>query len=555
MADALRHRGPDEEGFLLSSAVSFGMRRLSILDIEGGQQPVFSEDRSVAVVYNGEIFNFQELRQELLKKGHKLLSRSDTEIITHLYEEEGLDFPKRLNGMFAIALWDAKRERIVLARDQIGIKPLYYFFKNKKLIFGSEIKAILKHPSVHKEINPSVLPYYFAFKHIPTPATIYRDIAAVLPGEVLIFEKGKLEKSRYWKLKSVEGITSGSSVHEKIIDLLRDSVRRRLVADVPVGSYLSGGLDSSLVTALAAQESKRPIKTFSLTYADNFPGKRADQESAQKVSQLFQTDHYEFILRAKELERDLPEIIASFDEPFAGVVSTYFISKLIKKHVKVALSGDGADELFGSYLSHRLASGSLERPDLEVENRHPWKWRNSLLVGGGNRQSEDLLKKGFLKFPGNDLLNRTLATEFTTIFPDQVLAFVDRLSMAHSIEVRPPYLDLRLVELAFSLPGRYKIKNGEAKYLLKKAAEGILPKEVIYRPKEGFIMPINAWLAGALRPMVLSLLSARRVEKHGFFSRESIRKLLARKDWHATDVANRIWTLVNFQIWWERCIS
>ncbi len=561
MTQFLVHRGPDEEGFLIDPQVSFGMRRLSIIDLKSGQQPIFNEDGSVAVVYNGEIFNFQELRRGLEGKGHIFKTKTDTEVIAHLYEEDGFDFPKKLDGMFAIALWDAKKKIVVLVRDQVGIKPLYYAIRNKQLIFGSEIKSILTHPAVRKEIDSQSLFYYFAFKHVPAPATIFKNIYSLLPGELAVFQNGRLSKKRYWSLRPEKpnGISEATAA-KTILDMLRDSVRRRLVADVPVGSYLSGGLDSSLVTALASQESNKPIKTFSLVYKDYFGGKSADQAAARRVAKLFKTDHYEYEMTAKELQRDLPRIIESFDEPFAGVSSTYFVSKLIKQHVKVALSGDGADELFGSYLSHRIAAGQEKAFGGKVSNRHPWKWRSEILVwkdgenpiGGGHNTAEALLKKDFSNYKSPDLLNRVLAVEFSTIFPDQVLAFVDRLSMAHSLEVRPPYLDTKFVELAFSLPGKLKIKNGEVKYILKKAAEKILPKDIVYRPKEGFILPLNAWLTAALRPFISSTLTYKKIKRHGFFDAENVKALLSRKDWGSTEITNKIWTLVNFQLWWER---
>lgn len=595
MTDSLRHRGPDDEGFYMNENVSLGMRRLSIIDLVFGKQPISNEDETVWVVFNGEIYNFLELRTELEAKGHRFYTKSDTEVIVHLYEEYGLGFPKKMNGMFALALWDSEKKELILVRDRIGIKPLYYFLKDNKIVFSSEIKAILAHPLYKKDINFEGLHYFLSLKHTPAPGTIFKDIFALLPGELLVFKTGRAEKKKYWELTFREEFSLNErEVASKILEILTDSVRLRMRSDVPVGAYLSGGVDSSSVVALATRFTSQPINTFCLGYKDKFKNKLVDFQLARKVAKLYKTNHYEYLMSWKEIPERVGEIIEAFDEPFAGVISTFFISRLIKKHVKVALSGDGADELFGSYLSHRLAqpmayylklkeggkvtARDVDKLDLSQQDKETllkiarkgiWNWRaelsvykesekhklysQSLKIKMKNFDSRNLWKKYFKNATTQDPLNQMLEVEFKTIFPDQVLAFVDRLSMAHSIELRPPYLDYHLVEFAATIPGRLKIKQGIVKYILKKAAADLLPKEIVERPKEGFVLPINQWLLKNMEKYVKSILSIKRLERHGFFDETFVKNLVNRYylEQKVGD-SNKIWSLIMFQLWWEK---
>lgn len=597
MANAIVHRGPDESGYWESGGLSLGMRRLSIVDVNTGQQPVFNEDGSVCVVFNGEIYNHPELRKELLKKGHQFRSHhSDTEVLVHAYEEYGDDFLHKLNGMFAIALWDAKNRRLILARDRAGVKPLYVSAVQGKLIFASEIKSILQHPAVGRAPDFQALYHYFSFKNIPAPLSAYSDIKQLRPGERLIFADGKIEQALWWQLKFKEDSSLDEEVAaQRIRELLEDSVKLRMRSDVPFGAYLSGGVDSSSVVAIMSRLGKQQVKTFCLVYEDDFKNKSADRECAKQISNMYGTDHYEHVLSWNEVAESLDGVLNAFDEPFSGVTSTYFVTRLISKHIKVALSGDGADELFGSYLSHRLAQplhyfGSLsDRLDRLTQNeqlllepytskieylREIWSrgddvrrraslnlWddgaKEALLSDkmqalAGSEKTESLIRRTYDEAGTSDPLNRALYYDFKALLPDQVLAFVDRLSMAHSVEVRTPFLDYRLIEYAAKIPGNLKIKNGRSKHILKEAVKELLPAEVVNRPKEGFVLPIDTWLLGKMKGMVEDTLSEERLSHHHLLNAQVVRRILHE---HFTGKANhgpRIWNLMMFQLWWDK---
>lgn len=600
MTDAIIHRGPDELGCWDSPLVSLGMRRLSIVDLESGQQPVFNEDGSIGVIFNGEIYNHPELRADLEAAGHRFQTHhSDTEVIVHLYEEHGDDFLHKLNGMFAIALWDGRQRRLLLARDRAGIKPLYFGHFQNRLIFASEIKSILAHPQVDRSPNYRALYHYFSFKNIPAPWSAFAGIEQLQPGERAVFDGKQLRRQRWWSLRFEEDPTLDErTAAQHIRDLLEDSVRLRMRADVPFGAYLSGGVDSSAVVALMSRIGGRRVQTFSLVYADDFRHKAADQAFARQVARQYDTDHHEYVLTYDDVASNMQAVVEAFDEPFSGVTSTFFVTRLISKHVKVALSGDGADELFGSYLPHRLAQplhsfpllrdrlGALtddektslqpylDQPELlaEMLTRGDEAQRRASLYlwSDGGKQSllsdemlalcagestEALARAAYRRAGSQDPLNRALFCDFTTLLPDQVLAFVDRLSMAHSVEVRPPFLDYRLMEFSARLPGSMKIKNGRSKHILKEAVRGLIPDEVIDRPKEGFVLPIDTWLLAKMRPFVDSLLTAERLDRHRLLRYATVRRLLDEHYSGAINHGPRIWNLMMFQVWWERYVS
>ena len=599
MANSIFHRGPDEDGFFSDEKINLGIRRLSIIDVNTGHQPIHNEDKTLWTVFNGEIYNFHELRKELGEKGHRFYTdHSDTEVIVHLYEEHGDDFVHKLNGMFAIALWDKNSEKLFLIRDRMGVKPLFYTTINNRLIFGSEIKAILSHPAYSRDMNYEGIYHYFTFKNIPAPLTAFKEIYSVLPGEMLTFSNGKITKNRWWKITFNENNDYEEEfVKSRILSLLEDSTRLRMISDVPFGAYLSGGVDSSSVVALMTRFSGKPVMTFSLGYEDELKNKEADLYYARKVSQAYKTEHYEYIMSYKELVDDIDKVIGAFDQPFSGTISTYFLSKLIKKHVKVALSGDGADELFGSYLSHRVAqpmyhfrrlydkvkANSLTNDEKNLfapcdikflENLYhksdgdEVKWRYSLYLSN-DEEKESLLsdhfksrlntistfclvQKYFNELTANEPLNRILEMEWNTQFPDQVLAFVDFLSMAHSVEIRSPFLDYRLVEFVSTIPGNMKIRNGNVKDILKKAVKQLLPEGITERPKEGFVLPIFDWMMEKLRDYSLDMLSEKRLKKHNLLNMDLVKNIL--DDYYSGNksVAGRVWNLIMFQVWWER---
>jgi len=595
----LIHRGPDEDGFYAGEKINLGMRRLSIIDLKTGQQPVCNEDQSIWAVFNGEVYNFSELREQLELKGHVFSSdHSDTEVIVHLYEEYGADFPDKINGMFSIALWDQPKEMLILVRDRMGVKPLFYALANSVLIFASEIKSILVHPGYHREMNYEAVYHYFSFKNIPAPLTCFLGINSLLPGEILFFSQGKIAKQRWWKINfKVNKDYDEEQAKTKIMALLEDATRLRMRSDVPIGAYLSGGLDSSTVVALMSRFTKVPLQTFSLGYEDEFKNKEADLYYARKISQQFHTEHHEYIMSHQELIADLENIVSAFDQPFSGVISTYFLTKLIKKHVKVALSGDGADELFGSYLSHRTANPMFyfkrlheqyqnntltekekklfapcslkylaELYDKSGGNEIDWRYnlylfsdqeKNALLTDNFKKHCLEvntykLVKNYFNSLSATDPLNRILELEWNTQLPDQVLSFVDFLSMAQAVEVRSPFLDYRLVEFVAALPGEIKIKDGKVKDILKKAVINLLPADVINRPKEGFVMPIFEWMTASLADYCQNVLAESRLAKHKILDYQVVKNMFKRYNKGEKELAAKLWNLVMFQLWWEK---
>jgi asparagine synthase (glutamine-hydrolysing) len=599
MTDSIFHRGPDEEGFYSDGKVNLGIRRLSIIDLTTGHQPIHNEDRSIWTVFNGEIYNFQVLRKELEQKGHRFYTdHSDTEVIVHLYEEYGGDFVNKLNGMFAIALWDKNTEQLFLIRDRMGVKPLFYSITNNNLIFASEIKAILVHPAYSREMNYGAVYHYFTFKNIPAPLTAFKGINSILPGEMLSFSNGRTSPKRWWKVSFNENENHDEAyVKEKILALLTDATNIRMISDVPVGAYLSGGVDSSSVVALMTRFTDKPVRTFSLGYEDELKNKEADLYYARKVSRAYKTEHYEYIMSHKELIGDIDNVIGAFDQPFSGTISTFFLSKLIKKHVKVALSGDAADELFGSYLSHRVAqpmyhfkrlhervkNGTLTEDEkalfkpcdinflnelFDKSEGDEIKWRYHLYLFKDDEKvkllSEDFkerlnytssfsfVKEYFNSITSKDRLNRILEMEWNTQLPDQVLAFVDFLSMAHSVEIRSPFLDYRLVEFVATIPGNMKIRNGNVKYIFKKTAESLLPEGITKRPKEGFVLPIFDWMVEKLKDYSMDVLSEKRLKRHNLLNTNVVKNILG--DYYSGNksVAGRVWNLIMFQVWWER---
>ena len=598
MTDSLVHRGPDEDGFLSRGGINFGFRRLSILDVEMGHQPVHNEDSTFWSVFNGEIYNYIELRKELIKRGHEFYTdHSDSELIVHLFEEYGYDFPNHINGMFAIAIWNEPEKKLILVRDRMGVKPLFYSVINGDLIFASEIKSILKHPDYSRDINLEAIYHYFSFKNIPSPLTAFKNIYTLLPGERIVFSKGEINKGRWWKVQFDEKKDLDQfQIEKNIMTLLENSVRLRMRCDVPFGAYLSGGVDSSAIVALMNRFSDKPIKTFSLGYEEELENKEADLHYARKVSKSYGTEHYEYIMSAQELVEDIESVIRAFDQPFSGTISTFFLSKLIKQHVKVAFSGDGADELFGSYLSHRVARpmhhfkklchlgkrDNFAPNELELFKPCDLNFLRSLLDKSGGEERDwryhlflftDEAKQNFLspKFKSNlknttralvdqqfnnltakGPLNRILEMEWNTVFPDQVLAFVDFLSMAHSVEVRSPFLDYNLVNYAATLPDKFKIRNGNVKDILKRSVSSLLPEGITRRPKEGFVLPIFDWMVSNLKDYSQSILSASRLRQHGLFNKEEVNNIL--RVYHSTgnrEYAGKLWNLMMFQLWWE----
>ena len=594
MLGTLTHRGPDDEHAVSGRDFALGACRLSIVDVEGGRQPVSNEDGTVWAAQNGELYNFPTLRRDLLARGHRFASRCDTETLPHLYEEHGAELATKIDGMFAVAVWDDAGKVGILARDRMGKKPLYYHQHRGALYFASEIKALLRIPGFERRIDLEALHHYLSYKHVPHPLSIFEGVRMLPPAHLLVYRPGAPPAiRRYWDVDfspSTEAaeMTEGEIV-DRLLELLRRGVERRLMSDVPIGFFLSGGIDSSLSTALAAELSTGPVKTFTLTYAEGSTtaGKEQDRRWARWVAERYDTEHHEETIAFGDYPDSLRRILRCFDEPFAGVVSTYFLAQLISRHVKVAIAGDGADELFGSYLSHRLAlplanyaeyarSGDVSlirpfetQPDFlaRLAPMADWEWRHELMVftdeeksrlwapdvsaAMGGFSTREHLRQLFARLSATDPVNRILEAEFRTIFPDQVMTFVDRLSMAHSLEVRTAFLDTEVVQFVAGLPGPLKMRGGESKYLLKQAALRYFPEEMVFRPKEGFVMPVTDWLLHGLEDYVRGTLSPSRMAKHALFDSDRVQALVDElyRGQHDYRFVNKVLSLVVFQEW------
>ncbi len=626
MMVSLSHRGPDGEGEYLSSnylfpkitlnppfpkgeigglrrlpSVSLGHRRLSIIDLNTGSQPMFNEDKSVVIVYNGEIYNFKELKEDLIKRGHRFKTSSDTEVILHQYEEDGWGCVKRFNGIFAFAIWDNKRQLLLLARDRIGIKPLYYFYDNKRLIFASEIKAILKALPEKPEIAPSSLFRYLILQYIPAPATLYKNIYKLLPANVILVNRKGIEVKQYWDVKEAKGeglkANDEEKICERLLKAIDESVNDQLISDVPLGAFLSGGVDSSTIVAFMSKRMKDSVKTFSVGF-DTADPYYNELNYARIASRYFKTDHHEIIVRPQDVVNLFPVIARHLDDPIndPAVLPTYMVSKLAREHVKVVLSGEGADELFGGYLRYSLDKlakyyqiiptlirDGLIKPLIDdiIDNNRilqgfnalsepEWsaryiKWvsvldKDSLRTLLGNpvfieEEWERLTK--FYNAPPlqggsvSDGVNSILYADIKTWLPDDLLIKVDRMSMAHGLEARVPYLDNRLVDIALSIPSWLKIKGFKRKYIFKKAVSNILPDEIVRRSKRGFALPISHWFRNELKGFVLESLTDNSIRRMGYFSPSAVDRLLKEHMAGYSDNSLQIWGLLTLHYLFE----
>ncbi|MGZ8848015.1 MAG: asparagine synthase (glutamine-hydrolyzing) [Pyrinomonadaceae bacterium] len=590
MMDLIRHRGPDDDGQHHDRDVHLGMVRLSIIDLSGGHQPIANEDETIHVVFNGEIFNYVELKAELEAKGHQFKTNSDTETIVHAYEEYGVSFANKLNGMFAIAIWDTRDQTLLVYRDRYGVKPLFYSALNGSLIFGSEIKTVRAHPAVGKELDYQALSHYLSLRNVPAPFTIFQDIRALLPGQMLTWNSNRgVQVSRWYELPTAIKWNDDDEdvLVERIDELLRDAVRLRLRSDVKYGAYLSGGIDSSTVVAITNEYSPSPVKTFTLSFADS-PEHKRDAHYARMIADRYSTEHHECVMSSSDLQAELPIVIRHLDQPFAGVTSSYWLSRFMKRYVTVALSGDGADDMFGSYGHHRLVWPLAQmRDSREVDLSFfkgredfvrslapypPWEWRlaygafmehekEQLLTPAGREllmpyATTDFLKQIYERCdPRADDLNKMLHLDINTLLPNEILYFNDMLSMAHSMEVRTPFLDYRLAELACSIPGSLKIRDGKLKYILRKVAARYVPQEILDRPKEGFVLPKNTWLRAGLSGLIDEVLAPDRLSLHGFFNRDYVSALVSNFMKGDDPLTFRVWTLIIFQLWYEDYLS
>jgi asparagine synthase (glutamine-hydrolysing) len=595
MCDQIRHRGPDDEGYHVQAGCGIGMRRLSIIDLSTGHQPMANEDESVWVVFNGEIYNYRELRRDLLARGHRFATNSDTETLVHLYEEEGAEGLRRLRGMFAYAIWDARRQRLFLARDRFGKKPLYYAILPEGLYFGSELKC-LQAADVPCEIDAEALRLFFHFTYIPEPLSCFKAIRKLPAGGWLSYDRdGSVRQGRYWRFPAPVAETpadfSEADCSARLREKFDESVRIRMIADVPLGAFLSGGIDSSAVVASMALSSPEPVRTFSIGFEESAFN---ELEYAAVVARQYRTDHHEIVVRPDAVDL-VSRLVRHFDEPFgdSSAIPTFIVSEFAVGHVKVALSGDGGDELFAGYdrfqalnrlrnldrapkalrtvvswMADRLPYSAYGKNYLHMLSRStaleryfesnfsPWFLRQELL------QKEWMLPAdgayllhslaGFL-LPGDaDLLSQALFFETTQNLPGDMLVKVDRMSMANSLEVRCPLLDHELGELAASIPHDWKIRNGKGKYILVRALQDRLPEAVLNRRKMGFGVPLSLWFRGALRAFLWDHLSSVAFAGRGIVSPVFVQQMLREHDSGRRDNSHWLWSLLMLETWFRQ---
>ncbi|KPK42257.1 MAG: hypothetical protein AMJ78_03075, partial [Omnitrophica WOR_2 bacterium SM23_29] len=609
MNDALYARGPDDEGYFIKGYIGLANKRLSIIDVEGGKQPIFNEDGKICIVYNGEVYNYLELKKELEEKGHIFKTKTDTEVIVHLYEEHKEDCVKFLNGMFAFALWDSREERLLLARDRFGIKPLVYSDKGGRLIFASETKAIIQDDAVNRDADFEAVHYYLTYLSVPSPLTIYKGIKKLPPASILICQDGQVIIKRYWALESKRlRFDTIEEYGDEFYRLLKNSVKMQLMSDVPLGVFLSGGLDSSSVVGLMSQVSSQPLKTFSI----GFKEKEFDElKYARFIAKRFNTDHHELIMTPEDLGR-IEDLIWNLDEPHAdsSALASYLVSKLAAPYVKVALTGVGGDELFAGYHAYVADKISLyysmmpkaltqkaipnlislirmntqkpsrmrrtlrffESVHLPFEKRHT-KWMTLL---GFNDAEKNELYSDYLKSQTHgldmftvtseyfkrtetlelDYLNGAMYVDLNTYLINDVLQQVDRMTMANSLEARVPFLDYRLVEFAFAIPSNLKLKGLSLKSLIRKSMEGLLTEEITKREKHGFGVPIREWFKSELiRQNIDKFLNDSAIKRRGFFRVEYVKQLIDEHISGKADNSHKIWLIMVLEIWCRRFLD
>ena len=611
MTDILSHRGPDDSGVYLrhQDKVSCGLghRRLSIIDLsEAGRQPMPNEDKTIWMVFNGEIYNFAILREELEKKGHCFTSRTDSEVIIHLFEEEGSAGVARLVGMFALAIWSEKTRTLVLARDHVGIKPLVYYREGKKFLFASEIKSLLADPTVRKELDLESLDLYLSLNYIPAPHTIFKNIRKLRPGHILTVCDGALREERFWDIASGEhsAATDAQNFEETkaiLFSTLEEAVRGQMIADVPLGAFLSGGIDSSIIVGLMARNSMHPVKTYSIGFKD-MP--MYDESGyAREVVAFHKTEHHEIMLDSREMIDTVPDAIASFDEPFgdSSAVPTYVVARETARDVTVALSGDGGDELFAGYRMYKgeqwhsryslipklIRTGVLEpfvgflhdsrdsrygehvrrikkflrgAKDSFTDRIYSWnelfspESKKALLKDAyqAEDQEAEIMFASALNYLPADNINRMLYADFKISLPSDMLHKVDMMSMRHSLEVRVPLLDHRFCEQAFKIGGEWKIRHGCSKYVFVEAFKDILPKSLHNRPKRGFEMPVSKWLKSDLHYLIKENLSEERIVGDGILNYPSVKKLIDLLVSNRSDTSWQLWNLIVFQSWYRQ---
>jgi asparagine synthase (glutamine-hydrolysing) len=599
LADMLRvieHRGPDDAGRFMDRDVALGMRRLSIIDLNGGKQPIWNEDRSIVTVFNGEIYNYQSLRQILESRGHRIATASDTEVIVHLYEDFGDECVHHLRGMFVFAVWDARKRRLLLARDRLGIKPLYYTHRSRRLVFGSEIKAILQHPSVPVLLNTQALNNFLSLKYVPAPQTMFDGIHALPPGHVLTCDSNGITVRRYWDLSFANhryGHVREETFAEQLESLLRECVKQHLVSDVPFGAFLSGGVDSSIIVALMSQFLNEPVKSYSVGFEG--PGEGfSELPYARAVANRFKTDHHEVVIRPSHLMNLAEKVAWHLDQPLAdhATLATYMVAELASHDVKMVLTGEGGDELFAGYARYagerlsplfKMIPASAKSIALAASSHLPGLRRQKLALHALSESGEaarfvswfplfdsrikqsllsDDMRESLNGYDADNVfaqhlsctdatgpLNRMLYLDTKLWLPDLLLARGDKMSMAASLEARVPLLDHKLVEFAASLPQNLKVKGLVRKYLLKRVGRRWLPSEIIHRKKQGFPMPASVWFRHEARAFVRDLLSPSTLRRRGHFNPAFVAKLITQHEEGFADHSALLWGLMSVELW------
>jgi len=605
MNAAIIHRGPDEDGFFVHESVALAMRRLAIIDLAGGQQPIFNRDKSSVIVFNGEIYNFQELKKDLEARGHEFYTNCDTEVIVHLYDEYGADCVRHLRGMFAFAIWDFRDRSLFLARDRVGKKPILYAHQeNGDLIFGSEFTALLAHGGISREVDREAIDSYLSYLCVPAPQTAFKQIRKLEPAHWLRWKDGRIETKRYWQPDFSKKIRiSENEAIEETTRILREATKLRMISEVPLGAFLSGGVDSSTIVALMAQESSTPVKTFSIGFEEQ---DFSELKYARRVAEHTGAEYNEFIVRPNALEV-LPTLVEHYGEPYAdsSAIPTYYVSKETRRFVTVALNGDGGDESFAGYERHaamriaeiyhrfprfarkllietpinlfptselkrsrvRDAKRFLQAANLPRTERY-FRWMSafnreaktelytkdfSAAINGRNPSA--VMDKWFAAANGAGILDATLLTDQMTYLPNDLLVKVDIASMANSLEARSPFLDHKVIEFAASLPESLKMQRFETKSLLKKVAARLVPREVVYRRKMGFGVPLGSWFRGAMKEFVREILLAEKSLNRGIVKAEMLEKYVGEHLEAKRDHTAQIWTLLMLELWFQRFID
>ncbi len=595
MNDTMYHRGPNDSGIWEIQkpeyGVGFAQRRLSILDLsELGHQPMLSNDGKIVITYNGEIYNYIQLRNELTKKGYCFRSNCDTEVVIASYQEWGCSCFEKFNGMFAAAIYDEEQDRIVLARDRMGKKPLYYYHKGEEFVFASELKPIMKYPSFSREIDESIIGHFLCNKYIASPRTIFRDTFKVEAGSCIIYQRGQIQSFKYWDLIDIwkntpKNITDREEAKDQLKNILRDSVSKRLVADVPVGTFLSGGIDSALVTAVAQEVSQKPVDSFTIGFYDK---ERDEAPYAAEIARHIGTCHHELYMKEEQILQMLQQLPMYYDEPFSdsSQLPSMLVSKLASEHVTVALSGDGGDELFCGYKMYDMAWIAQHADFLGmIESRMPWNnallshvpatvrafirnrdqnYKSQLFIDVIAEEAQKILLSSAqdVKFDQekrihtSNLQEKRMVLDMTTYLPEDILTKMDRASMKYSLEVRCPILDHRIVEWSFQVSHSLKYHFFEKKYLLKELAYEYVPKEMLDRPKKGFGVPLRKWLRTVLKPEIMRLSEPGRLKRQGIFDPEKVKELIEKQEKSDFIVySSLLWSFYVFQMWYGEYIE